>query len=164
MLKLPAHSACRARHGEGLFDLAQNLRLAHHHRIQAGGHAEQMPHRLLIAMLVEVRSQQRRVQAKVPLQKTSQAGSIRLHRGQNLDPITSGDDHAFGHSGHGGQGARGLRQIVARDGDPLAHLNGRGLVVDADEDQAHCGPNLCTRLKTLAASTASITRKTAPER
>ena len=47
--------------------------------------------------------------AKVPLQKTSQAGSIRLHRGQNLYTVAGGDDHAPGNAGHGGQRARGLR-------------------------------------------------------
>ncbi len=32
-----------AGHGEGLFHLAENLRLAYHHGVQAGGHAEEVP-------------------------------------------------------------------------------------------------------------------------
>ena len=51
-----------------------------------------------------------------------------------------------------------------RDGDALAQLDGRGLVVHADERQRHGAPNLCTWLKRLAAQTASITTRTAPER
>ena len=45
--------------------------------------------------------------------------------------------------GCGGKGASGVGQIVARDGDALAQLDGRGLVVDADENElAHGAPNL----------------------
>ena len=42
MFELAADGARGARYGEGLLHLAQNLRLAHHHGVQAGGHAEEM--------------------------------------------------------------------------------------------------------------------------
>ena len=100
----------------------------------------------------------------MPVEKAGQVGIRRVNGGQQLHAIAGGDDHALGDAGHGGQGARRLRQLLARDGDALAQLDGRGLVVDADEDQGHYGPYLWTRLMTLAASTTSITRKTAPER
>ena len=61
----PATVPCGPRHGECLFYLAQNLRLAHHHGIQAGGHAEQMTHRFAVAVLVQVRPQNRSINAKV---------------------------------------------------------------------------------------------------
>jgi len=133
-------------------------------------YAEKVAHGLLVAVFVEMRGQQRRVQAKMSVQKVAQVGVGRLHcrlrfQGhKNFHAIAGGDNHALRHSGHRGQSARSLRQILAGYGDPLAQLNGRGLVVDADEGQGHLGPYLCTWLKTLAASTASITRKTAPER
>ena len=41
--------------GIGGFQLAENLRLAHHHRIQAGRHAEQMVDGVLALMPVEMR-------------------------------------------------------------------------------------------------------------
>ena len=165
VLELAAHGARGARHGEGLLHLAQNLRLAHHHGVQAGGHAEEMAHGFLVAMLVEVRRQQRGVQAEVALQKAGQIGaSGDFHGSQQLHAVAGGDDHALGHAGHGGQGAGGLRQLFAGDGDALAQLDGRGLVVHSDEGQGHWGPNLWTWLKRLAAQTAIITRKTAPER
>ena len=57
LFQLPGDRARSARHREGLFHLAQNLRLAHHHRIKARGHAEEVAHRLLVAVLVEVRAE-----------------------------------------------------------------------------------------------------------
>ena len=57
MFELAGDGSGGARHGEGFFDLAQNLRLAHDHGIKAGGHAEEMAHRFLIAVLVEMRSE-----------------------------------------------------------------------------------------------------------
>ena len=45
----------------------------------------------------------------------------------------------------------------------LAQRDGRGFVVHADEGKRHCGPNLCTWLKKLAAQTAIMTTSTAPE-
>ena len=56
MLQLAGDGARGARDGEGLLHLAENLRLAHDHGVQAGGHAEEMAHGLLVVMLVDVRS------------------------------------------------------------------------------------------------------------
>jgi hypothetical protein len=118
---------------------------------------------LPVAVFVEMRGQQRRVQAEVPVQKARQIGRGRIDGGQYLDTIAGGEKDALADTGHGGQGARGLRQIVAGDGKALAQLDWRGLVVDANEEKAHRGPYLCTWLKTLATSTLNITRKTAPQ-
>ncbi len=53
-----------------------------------------------------------------------------------------------------GKSAGRIRQLVARDGDAFAQLDGRGFVVDADENElAHGAPNLCTWLTRLAAQT-----------
>ena len=38
-----------------LLHLGENLRLAHHHAVQAGGHGEQVPHRLLADVVIQVR-------------------------------------------------------------------------------------------------------------
>jgi len=67
VFELAAHGARGAGYGKSFFYLAENLRLSHHHRIQAGGHAEEMPHGLLVLMLIEVRSQKRRVKPEVPV-------------------------------------------------------------------------------------------------
>src|SRR5271157_784587 len=122
-----------------------------------------MPDGLLIAMFVEMRGQKFRVESEMPVQKAGYVNGRRLNGGQNLDSVAGGDNHALGHSGHGSEGACGLRQLLAGDGDALAQLDGRGLVIDADECQSHCGPYLWMRLMTLAASTTIMMRKTAPE-
>ena len=72
-----------------------------------------------------------------------QVGFRRLDGGQHLHAVAGGDDHALANAGLRGQGAGGVGQIVARDGDAFAQLDGRGLVVDADENElAHGAPNL----------------------
>ncbi len=153
-----------ASHGEGFLDLAENLRLADDHGIQTGGDAEKMANGLLIVVLIDVRRKQSGVEAELAMQKAGQVGALAIDSGQHLDAVAGGDDHALCHAGQGSQGARGFGQFVARDGDALAQLDGRGFVVDSDERERHGAPNLWTWLTRLAAQTASMTTKTAPER
>ena len=164
VLQLPRHSPGSACDGEGFFHLAQNLRLAHHHGVEAGSHAEKMAHRLLITVVVNVRRQLRRINAEVAVKKRRQVGVRILERGQQLHPIAGGNDHALANARHVRQRARCFRQILTGDRDPLAQRDGRGLVIHSYEYKSHCGPNLCTWLKRLAAQTAIITIRTAPER
>ena len=60
-------------------------------------------------------------------------GALLIDADQNFDAVAGGDDHALGNAGHRGQRARGLGQIFARNGDALAQLDGRRLVVDSDQ-------------------------------
>ncbi len=144
VFELAADGARSAGHGESLFHLAQNLRLAHHHRVQAGGHAEQMANGVLVAVLIEVRRENRRVEAEVPMQKAGRSWasgvippmariSTRLHVETIMHSVTPGT--AARARVASGRSSR-------RDGDPLAQLDGRGFVVDADKRQGHRGPNL----------------------
>ena len=55
VLELAGDGPGGARHGKGLLDLAENLRLADDHGIEAGGHAEEMADGFLLAVFVEVR-------------------------------------------------------------------------------------------------------------
>ncbi len=165
MLQLPAHCPGRSRHRKSFFYLAQNLRLAHHHRIETRRHPEKVPHGLLVAVLVEVVLQHRPVQPEMILQKLRKIHRRRLNRGHNLHPVAGRNDHALRHPRQSRKGPRDLGQIFARNGDPLPQVNGRGLVVYADQGQGrHEAPYLCTWLNRFAAHTASITRNTAPDR
>ena len=65
MLKLAGDGSRGARDGKGFFDLAENLRLANHHGIEAGGHAKEMADSFLVTILVEVRRKNRGVDAKL---------------------------------------------------------------------------------------------------
>ena len=53
-VQLRIDCAHRARGSIGFLHLTQNLRLAYHHRIQAGGHAKHVPHRIAFVILVQV--------------------------------------------------------------------------------------------------------------
>src|SRR5579862_2187696 len=55
LVELSADCAYSARRGISFLDLPENLRFPDDHRIQAGGHAEEMPDRLFLAKLVEMR-------------------------------------------------------------------------------------------------------------
>jgi hypothetical protein len=164
MLQLARHGSSGTRHGEGLFHLAQNLRLADDHGIEARSHAEQVTDGFLVVVGIEVRRQHLGVDAEVAREEACHRHIRALDDGHQFHAIASGDDHALGDSRRRGQGARGLGQLVAADGDLLPERNGRRLVVHADERQHHCGPNLCTWLKKLIAQTAIITTSAAPER
>ncbi len=163
VFKLAADGARGASDGEGFLDLAENLRFADDHRVQAGGDTKEMADGVLVAMLIDVRGEQAGVKFKVAVKERRQVRVRRFERGENLDAVTGGDNHALGDAGSGGEGAGGLGQVIAGDGDAFAELNGRGLVVDADDRKGHWAPNLWTWLKALAAKTASMTMKTAPE-
>ena len=54
LIQLTANRADGTGGGVGLFHLAENLGFADHHRIQARGHAEDVPHRIFFAVLVEM--------------------------------------------------------------------------------------------------------------
>ncbi len=85
MFELAGDGAGGARGGEGLLDLAENLRLADDHGVEAGGDAEEMADGLLIAMLVDVRREQRVVEAEVAVQKC-RSGRCRAIRRRRASP------------------------------------------------------------------------------
>ena len=133
-------------HAVGFFDLAENLRLADHHGVEARGHAEEMTDGVSIVVPINVRSKQRGLKAELAIEETGEIGGGRLDDREHLDAIAGGDDHALGDSGHGGEGAGDFGELLAGDGDALAQLDGRGFVVDADEYEGHGAPNRWTWL------------------
>ena len=136
------HRARRSRNGKGFFHLAQNLRLAHDHRVEAGSHAEQMPHGFLVAVLKKMWMQDFRFNPKVTRQKTGQPSFRRL-RPRPAAPRDCMWKQSCTRSLRASQPEpascpAGLRA----NGDLLPQRDGRRFVVHADELQRHCGPNL----------------------
>ena len=125
-----------------------------------------MPHRFLVAVLVDVRRKQLQAsRPKCSMQKAGQVGTSGASTAASSS--TRLQVETIMHSVTPGIAARA--RVVSgrssrRDGDPLPQRDGRGLVVHANERQCHGAPNLCTWLKRLAAQTAIITTNTAPER
>ena len=92
----------------GALQLAQDLRLAHDHRIQAGGHAEQVADRVRTVVVIQVGRDPARLHAARFRQKLVHRidGIARfLGRNRNLHAIAGRKNHAFHH-------ARPLAQTV----------------------------------------------------
>ena len=88
----------------GIFHLAENLRLAEHHRIQSGGDAEQMPHRRVLCMRVQKFIQAALVQPMMVEQPALRDGfgaCFDFH--VQLGAVAGGNDQRFIHTGLAGQ-------------------------------------------------------------
>ncbi len=55
--------------------------------------------------------------------------------GEELDAVAGGEDEGFANAGLVGEGAGGIGEAGGGDGEALAHVEGRGVVVDAEEDR-----------------------------
>ena len=142
-----AHRSNGASGGVGFLDLSKNLGLADHHGIEAGGDAKNVTDGLIFAKFVEMTFKLAEIDLEILAQEFTQVAGAVLHVGDKFNAVASGDDHALGHSGMLGQFLAGLRQSRFRNGQALAHLDRRGLVIDADELELHDAINLCIPLK-----------------
>jgi len=90
--------------------------------------------------------------------------------GEEFDAVASGEDEAFADAGLVEEGAGGVGEAGGGDGEALANLDGRGVVIDAEEDEttmggrAHGAVNLWTAENWFAAQTVRTTKKTKLER
>ena len=144
--------------------LAEDLRLTNDHGVEAAGDAEEVPHRFLLPVLVEVRAEDLRVDVEIAAKKLGQVRCIERLAGEQLHPVAGGKDHPFQHARGLGERAGGLHQFLRTDGQPLAQLDGRGFVIEAQQHDIHGAVNLCTELNWLAAQTLMTTRKAMLER
>ena len=160
--------------GVGLFDLAEDLGLADDHAVEGAGYAEEMTDGFALAELVEVGLEGVRGNGEVLVEEAEEVGFVVLRgrgvflEGEEFDAVAGGEDEAFADAGLVDEGASGVGEAACGDGEALAQLDGRGVVVDAEEDevliQAHGVVNLWTEESWLAAQTARTTRKTKLER
>src|SRR5207253_2181820 len=79
------------------FHLSQNLRLAQHHRIQAGSHPEEVPNRLPLPVFIKVRLVVRGTQPKILAQEARQISSAVSPLRQHFHPITARRNQPFIH-------------------------------------------------------------------
>ena len=124
------------------FHLSQNLRLAQHHRIQAGSHPEEVPNRLRLPVFIKVRLVVRGTQSKILVQEALQIRAAVSRLRQHFHAITGGKNQPFIHPRMFGQAPQRIRQMRLRDRQPLSHFDRRADVIDADELQIHD----CTKL------------------
>ena len=166
--------------GVGLFDLAEDLRLADDHAVERTGDAEEMADGFAVVVLVEVGLDVGGGDGEVFVEEAEEVGlGLRLGvggfadvvlQGEEFDAVAGGEDEAFADAGLVEEGAGGVGQTGGRDGEALANLDGRGVVIDAEQDEtplgdrAHGAVNLWTAENWLAAQTARTMKKTKLER
>jgi hypothetical protein len=119
-----------------LLHLAENLRLAQHHRIQPGGDAEHVAHGILLRMLVEVGMDLLRRQRMVLGQPVG--GELRMLGGAvQLGAIAGGKDGGFAHRLLAQQVVQGLTHARRVERHLLANRERGRMVVDAQSVQLH---------------------------
>ena len=127
--------------GVGGFELSQDLRLADHHGIQAGGHAEEVMDGVAALMAVEMRPDGMRADGLVigeeGIDDGARVGAV-LGGDGDLDAVAGGEDQGFGDALARFQiGQRGGERFLA-EGETFAHLYGRRLVAHAGDQELHC--------------------------
>jgi hypothetical protein len=84
---------------DGRTHLAEDLVLADHHRVEAGRHREQVAHRTVLVVHVQVLGQLMRRHAAVPREQLADGGDAgveSVHVGVYLHPVAGGDDERLG--------------------------------------------------------------------
>src|SRR5579863_2097349 len=146
LLQQTAYRAFVPRRGIRALELAENLRLAHHHGIEAGCHAEEMLNRL--ARFVTVKMAFKCVRGAFPClqEMLDHARRLFMVRGSesDLDAIAGGEDDGF-RCPQILQLMQGFGQRVFRYSQLLAHVDRRGLVADSREKKLHWTRRLSRR-------------------
>ena len=126
----------------GVLDLAQDLRLAHDHRVEGRRHPQHVLHGLAFGEFVEVVFEARLVAGACPSQVAPEeraqamARSVEVARERHdLDAIAGGDQHRLVDLVGADELLQRRRHVV--HGQPLAHLERGAPVVQADEDDLH---------------------------
>ena len=118
----------------GLLELAQDLRLAQNHGVEAGGHAEEVAHGLVVDVAVGVGLEILDLGAPGhgPVAQHLLGHVARAH-GEQLHAVAGGEDQRLVDGASQGKGPGvGIRVLDEREA--LAHVDGGGPVVQADEN------------------------------
>ena len=139
---------------EGVFYLSQDLGLAHHQGIQAGGHPEQMPYRLPPLVGVETSfylSGRKAAPLAEPAAQVLRALlRVALGHGQKLHPVAGGHQKRLAHAVQGQGFGQHVAGVVLLRGQALAHLYRGGVVIESHQDEVHFGtPPASPRLTKL---------------
>src|SRR5690606_13088657 len=136
-----------------LAHLAEDLRLADDHRVEAAGDREQVVDRAFLVVHVQGRRQLVRGDAAVPLQLVRQLGHADVEPGDvgvELDPVAGDEQHRLQHVLGVVQRRGELAVRRARD-RALQHVDRRRAVVETHDEERHAPPPVSSM-----ASTASI--------
>ena len=132
-----ADGARLLRDGVVLLQLTEDLWLAHDHGVEAGGHAEDVPHRVLACVVVELVLGGLQVDVGLALEKVLDLGesgvAVPRHH-HHFHPVARGQDHPLVHRRQRQQILQGAVDELGRERELLSHLHGRGAVIHADHE------------------------------
>ncbi len=127
----------------GVLHLAEDLRLAQHHRVQPGGDAEHVAYRVVfivpIQELIQFAGSQMMMTTQPRLRDVLRA---RRHADIQLGAVAGGQDHRLFHAGFVGQLVQGFARGVRVERHLFAQADRRGEVIEAEGDQRHGGGNI----------------------
>src|SRR5437763_902376 len=129
-----------------MFNLSEDLRLANDHGVEASGHAENVAHDIVSAVLVEMLTKRRYISQEIVANETMQIGAA-LGRDGEFHAVASREHDAFRNSGILQQSPGSFLKAPLWNCQPFTHLDGSGLVVHAQELKFHRATNLWTPLK-----------------
>jgi hypothetical protein len=128
--------------GVGLFDLAEDLRLADDHAVEGAGYSEEMADSFAVVVLVKMGLEVAGWDGEVFVEETEKVGfGLRLRvrgfagvvlQGKELDAVAGGEDEAFADAGLVEECAGGVGEAGGGDDEALTDLDWRGVVVDAE--------------------------------
>ncbi len=147
----------------GLLHLGEDLRLADHHAVQAGGDRKQVLRRLVARPQTEVLDDRRRLQFVEPGEKGGQLRSARalgvLAGGVEFHAVAGGKQHGL----HPGKllavSAQGPPGLVGVEGEPFAERDRRVVVAAPNNLEVH-GPTPPCRVSPERTIASTITRNT----
>ena len=125
---------------ERLADLPEDLALTDHHRVEAGGDGEEVRHRGVVVVHVEVRQQLLGRDARTVAEQARDRldGAVEpIHLGVGLAAVARGEDGGLGDVLGVGDVMSELHRGVVVEREPLQQRHRRGAVGDADDENAH---------------------------
>ena len=130
----------------GLLHLGQDLRFAEHHAVQAGGHAEQMPHGGFIGVDEQVRHDLAGIELVKAGQKMADffhAGDRRRLAGRiDLHAIAGGKQHAFHVAERKPPLSQGLFRLLPAESQAFADADRSAMMAATDDLDVHESPPL----------------------
>jgi hypothetical protein len=131
------HRLAGLREREGVLHLAQDLRLAHHHRVEAGRHAERVTDGLVLQVRVQVRLDlgQRHAALRAEAREDRGAG-LAGHVGDAVDlhAVAGGHHHRLAQRPAHQLGEQ-LAQLVVVERELLAQLHGSAAMAQPGHEQ-----------------------------
>ena len=121
--------------------LSQDLRFAQHHRVEARGNSKEMPHGLVIVVVIERHAEDIRPHRMELAQKSRKSrgtlmGGFRRHA-VHLAAIACREHQRLFEDPPRAQFFSGPPGLLGRERHPLTYLDGRGAVIQSDKNNFH---------------------------